>query len=139
MTELYLYGNGLTGTIPSSIGQMTGMTYLSLYVNGLTGKIPSSIGQMTRMTEFDMSENGLTGTIPSSIGQMTSMTYFLLFSNKLSDAVPPLPFAKLSEGCVLGGPVDCIEPQCNQFSCPLPAGSGLCKQCRDGSPGVHCK
>ena len=43
VTQLVLYGNGLTGSIPSSLGSLTNLLGLSLSNNDLTGSIPSSL------------------------------------------------------------------------------------------------
>ena len=48
LTQLALYNNSLTGSIPTEIGQMTQLTWLSLWNNGLTGVIPTEIGQVTQ-------------------------------------------------------------------------------------------
>jgi hypothetical protein len=40
-------GNGLSGTIPSSIGELTGLASMGLLKNRMSGKIPSSIGELT--------------------------------------------------------------------------------------------
>jgi len=42
-TELDLYHDELTGSIPPEIGNLTNLTWLYLYNNQLTGEIPESI------------------------------------------------------------------------------------------------
>jgi hypothetical protein len=48
--RLSLWGNGLTGTIPESVGSLAGLTALDLYDNELTGTIPESLGSPTGLT-----------------------------------------------------------------------------------------
>jgi hypothetical protein len=47
--RLSLWGNGLNGTIPA-LGSLTGLTALDLYNNELTGTIPESLGSLTGLT-----------------------------------------------------------------------------------------
>lgn len=42
--------DGLNGTIPSSVGQLTALTYLGLGGNVLTGALPDTVGQLTMLT-----------------------------------------------------------------------------------------
>jgi hypothetical protein len=46
--RMSLWGNGLTGTIPESVGSLAGLTAfkLDLYDNELTGTIPESLGSL---------------------------------------------------------------------------------------------
>ena len=53
--RLTLYGNNLTGTIPSELGKLTKLRYLSLALNPLTGPIPSEIGLLTALSKFVLS------------------------------------------------------------------------------------
>jgi hypothetical protein len=46
ITATKLYTNGLSGTIPSSIGEITGLAYMPLGYNGLSSKILRSISKI---------------------------------------------------------------------------------------------
>ena len=87
-TELKLFYNGLTGSIPPEIGNLTNLTYLSLSGNELTGSIPSEIGNLTNLTYLNLYDNQLTGEIPSEIGNLTNLSYLYLFSNQLTGEIP---------------------------------------------------
>ena len=82
------FGNGLIGTIPSSIGNLTNLTYLDFTENKLSGTIPSSIGNLTNLTSLRLTSNKLSGTIPSSIGNLTKLQLLQLPYNQLSDSIP---------------------------------------------------
>jgi hypothetical protein len=177
ITAMNLEGNGLNGTIPSSISELTGLTYLGLDENAIKGTISSSIGELTSLTELHLDRNQLTGSIPSAVAKLTGLTMLMLHynkltggipseladlkaltrlylaQNKLTGRVPPLPFEQYNGGetggteCWLNAPSGlepnpnpyaCTEPECNHFSCPLPANSNKCKYF-GGDAGVHCK
>eukprot|EP01084_Bolivina_argentea_P005301 10018_1 len=52
-----LDSNGLYGTLPQSIGNLTQLQYLSFWGNGLSGTIPDSIGQLTQLQYLDLDSN----------------------------------------------------------------------------------
>ena len=45
VTRLLLGGDGLTGSIPSELGQLTNLQWLTLVNDELSGSIPSELGQ----------------------------------------------------------------------------------------------
>jgi len=87
-TELNLYNNELTGSIPPEIGNLTNLTLLLLYNNQLTGSIPSEIGNLTNLTKLVLFNNQLTDSIPSEIGNLTNLTELVLFNNQLTGSIP---------------------------------------------------
>ncbi|KAJ8630560.1 hypothetical protein MRB53_023883 [Persea americana] len=64
LRELWLHGNGFTGTIPANIGDCTGLTSLLLNDNQLVGPIPASITSLP-LELLRLDNNMLTGPIPS--------------------------------------------------------------------------
>ena len=48
--SLDLSKSGLSGEIPSEIGNLTNLTNLNLHTNHFTGSIPSEIGNLTNLT-----------------------------------------------------------------------------------------
>jgi len=86
---LNLRYSGLTGEIPSKIGNLTNLTYLQLGLNQLSGEIPPVIGQLTNLKYLSLDGNQLTGEIPSEIGNLTNLTYLQLGLNQLSGEIPP--------------------------------------------------
>ena len=67
-TELNLGGSGLTGEIPSEIGNLTNLTRLYLDDNQLTGEIPESICNLVENNcSIYISNNQLCPPYPSCI------------------------------------------------------------------------
>ncbi len=91
-TELSLYNNQLTGSIPPEIGNLTNLTYLFLENNQLTGSIPSEIGSLTNLVRLYLGDNQLTGEIPDSICDLnivwSNSVRFKISNNQLC---PPYP------------------------------------------------
>ena len=77
--------NSLTGTIPSTIGNWySAITTIKMRANLFTGSIPSTIGFLKGLTDFDLSVNYLFGTIPSSISRLSALTILKLQQNFLT-------------------------------------------------------
>jgi Leucine-rich repeat (LRR) protein len=88
LTYLSLRNNNLAGTIPDTIGNLSNLTYLSLQGNDLSGTIPFTIGNLTNLTELHLAGNNLSGTIPEAIGNLINLTYLALLSNDLTGSIP---------------------------------------------------
>ena len=98
VTRISLDGNGLTGTIPAAIGNLTALTSLVLGIdlfgdgeNRITGTIPSEIGNLRELERLWLDGNQLTGPIPPSIGNLTKLE--------------TLDFGNFFGGNLLSGPI----------------------------------
>ncbi|KAH7847600.1 hypothetical protein Vadar_027968 [Vaccinium darrowii] len=85
---LDLKNNSLYGTIPSSISNLSELSFLSLSKNQFHGPIPNSIGSLRNLSVVLLYANYLSGTIPPSIGNLTRLTYLRLHYNEISGSVP---------------------------------------------------
>ncbi|MXX70278.1 MAG: hypothetical protein F4Y73_00155 [Gemmatimonadetes bacterium] len=64
---LTLPGNGLTGTLPPELGDLTELQHLWLSDNELRGPIPTRLGDLTQLAGLYLQDNRLTGFIPESL------------------------------------------------------------------------
>jgi Leucine-rich repeat (LRR) protein len=88
ITEIRLTGNGLTGSIPNSIGNFLALKKLYLNGNALTGAIPTEIGALTLLENLMLNGNQLTGAIPTTIGDLSNLKYLYLAANQLTGNIP---------------------------------------------------
>ena len=88
-------GLGLSGTIPSELGNMTKVKRIILNGNILTGSIPSSIGLLPDLIELDLSKNMLSGSLPATIGNSPALEILALNSNRFYGNLPPLRILSL--------------------------------------------
>jgi len=79
---------GVSGTIPSEIGELTALTRLHIVIATITGTIPTEIGLLTDLEHLAFYVNSLSGTIPSEIGYLTSVGYMSLNGNDLAGPIP---------------------------------------------------
>jgi hypothetical protein len=56
--------NNYQGTIPTEIGNLTGLKELKLEENNLSGSLPTELGLMSSLEVLWIRNNGITGTIP---------------------------------------------------------------------------
>ena len=88
MTSIDISGRGLSGTLPSTMGNFQSITSLNIRLNDLKGTIPSTFVGLTSLTMIDIYSNSLSGTIPSTISALTSLTVIYFHSNCLSGSIP---------------------------------------------------
>ena len=85
---LSLANNGLSGTIPTQLGDLTNLQTLSLSGNSLSGTIPTQLGDLTNLQTLSLSGNSLSGTIPTQLGDLTNLQTLSLSGNSLTGCVP---------------------------------------------------
>ena len=88
VTALFLDYNNLAGTIPASIGNLTGMNSFVAVGNQLSGSLPSSIGNLSALTSLALDNNQLSGNLPSSLGSLSGLGSLSLSSNQFTGNIP---------------------------------------------------
>ncbi len=111
VTHLDLYQNGLQGTLPMELGDLSELQQLSLNSNHLNGSIPPTLGQLSKLKSLYLAGNPLSGSIPPELGRLHNLEEMHLQITQLSGAIPPelgqlqnLKGLHLAEG-QLSGPI----------------------------------
>nr|GEU61200.1 leucine-rich repeat protein [Tanacetum cinerariifolium] len=86
---LSLAFNQLSGSVPSSIGSLVGLTIVDLQYNLFNGKIPTTIFKLQKLEYLDLSSNHFSGAVPDAIGNLSLLTKLYFESNKLEGHIPP--------------------------------------------------
>ena len=89
VTALSLFGNGLSGTLPPALGQLTHLQTLHLQINGLGGEIPPELTGLASLQELNLAHNGLSGEIPVELGGLSQLQRLDLGLNQLTGRIPP--------------------------------------------------
>jgi len=86
----------LTGTIPTSIGDLPALTIFDVGGNQLTGTIPTELGKVSTLKELYLAGNPIEGQIPESLGNLSALEILYLQGMSLSGPIP-VTFGKLSK------------------------------------------
>jgi hypothetical protein len=86
--EINLIGDGLTGTIPSEIGQLSSLTHLRLGSNDLWGLLPGTIANLQDLVMIELTGNHHSGPIPEWLGDLPNLKYFFAWGNDFSGPIP---------------------------------------------------
>ncbi len=88
VTALTLRGRGLSGSIPPTLGDLTGLRWLYLQDNQLTGFIPTDLGKLTNLQLLYLNGNRLEGQIPTDLKDLSNLTLLHLNGNRLEGQIP---------------------------------------------------
>jgi len=84
-----LYGNMMTGTIPTWLGSLSNLTWLSMSNNNLQGPIPDELGSLSMLKLLGFEGcNGLNGIILNAFSTLTNLERISLSYNQLEGPIP---------------------------------------------------
>ena len=83
VTSLELDGNGLSGGLPSELGNLTNLRELDLYDNELSGGLPSELSNLTNLESLYLDRNQLSGPLPLSLVNLAYLKWLNLRSTQL--------------------------------------------------------
>ena len=86
--RMNLIQNGLSGSLPTEIGEVLNLKWLVLDSNQLIGPIPTSIGNLTNLEVLSLGFNQFSGSIPTVIQKLTNLKQLFLLNNQLSGNIP---------------------------------------------------
>ncbi|PIN22108.1 Serine/threonine protein kinase [Handroanthus impetiginosus] len=89
LTMLYMGGNNIYGTIPSSIGKLKALELLNMCYSSISGEIPKEMGSLQELRVLELANNMLSGQLPDSLGNLQLLTKIDLSKNKLVGRIPP--------------------------------------------------
>ena len=88
VTAVRLPDNGLTGSLPADIGNLSELTDLALYKNDVGGRIPNSMSRLPRLRSLDIGDNRFDGPVPVWLGNLSAMTNLSLWGNGFTGSIP---------------------------------------------------
>ena len=88
VVRLGLDSNGLNGSIPAELGNVSSLTQLHLDHNELSGTMPAELGNLSSLQGLFLRFNQLSGSIPLELGNLSILTSLSLFTNELSGSIP---------------------------------------------------
>jgi Leucine-rich repeat (LRR) protein len=86
---LSISASHVTGTIPTSIGNLTNLRTLLLEFNEFAaGTMPTELGLLTELGVLMIQDGALEGQLPSELGHLSKLELMSLAMNKLTGTVP---------------------------------------------------
>ena len=89
IVELWIDSNpGLSGPIPTEVGNLGTLASFSVVKNGLVGPLPTEMGLMTELIQFWCYDNNMNGDIPTEFGGLPRLKVFQVEGNDFSGSMP---------------------------------------------------
>ncbi|KAK4726612.1 hypothetical protein R3W88_031529 [Solanum pinnatisectum] len=88
VTILSLLGNRISGPIPKELGDIFTLEELVLENNLLERPLPPNLGSLNRLRKMSLSANNLNGTIPENFSNLKNMIDFRIDGTSISGTIP---------------------------------------------------
>ncbi|TYH38203.1 hypothetical protein ES332_D12G094800v1 [Gossypium tomentosum] len=86
--QISLSNNRLSGPLPATVGNFSGVQKLLLDGNKFSGPIPAEIGNLQQLSKMDFSHNKFSGRVAPGISKCKLLTFVDLSRNELSGEIP---------------------------------------------------
>lgn len=123
VTALRLPAMGLSGHLPSGLGNLTELQALSLRFNALTGPIPPDFSELHSLRNLYLQNNFFSGEVPEFVFSLQNLVRLNLGGNNLSGEISPkfnsltrLDTLYLDRNGFTGSVPDLSVPPLNQFN-----------------------
>ena len=124
VTWVTLPGNGLKGTLPRELGDLSELEFLGLADNRIEGTVPKELGNLPRLAGLFLNDNWLSGAVPGSFLQLERLRVLDVGGNRGLCVPGTAEFAEWAAGIsqVLGP--DCSEGDRNALGVLFSEASG---------------
>jgi hypothetical protein len=88
--KIDLENNGLSGSLPWNELAILGpqLLILEIFANQVSGSLSTTVGELTSLIVLDLQRNGFTGTIPGEFEQLQALRHLILAENEFSGTIP---------------------------------------------------
>ena len=90
VTQINLPSNNLTGSVVSSIGNLTALTRVDFSNNDISGAIPTELLEIPVLAHLNLHNNNFEGELPAALSASTALTYLDLSLNELTGSIMDL-------------------------------------------------
>ncbi|CAI7780222.1 unnamed protein product, partial [Closterium sp. NIES-54] len=126
LTTLSLASNeGLVGSIPGAIGNLTSLESLKLGSTQLNGSLPLSLSGLDQLTMLDISNTAISGSVPAFLGSLSDFLTFMRSSNMACNSTTD----SSSNVCAMVSPSTVSRNSAFCRECP-----DLCSTCLPAAP-----
>lgn len=112
LKELSIGFNEFSGALPKELGDLSSLETLGLYNNQFSGPIPRELAKLPNLIYLNLSLNSFSGPIPQELGALSTLEHLILHSNELSGPIPR-EIGNLAE-------LRTLRLDVNQLSGPIP-------------------
>ncbi len=81
---------GITGILPPTFGQdgLRRMTEFKISINNISGSVPTTMGNMTALSVLWLDDNQLTGPLPTQLGDASNLSVLWVDNNQFTGPIP---------------------------------------------------
>ena len=88
VANIFLNSNGLSGSLPQTIGNLSELKRFWVNVNSLYGELPASIYSLNKLTQLNLAANDFTGPLDPRIGGMDALGLLRIGGNEFDVPLP---------------------------------------------------